>query len=867
MNPAVPHENSPFRCSPTSTRDAPFVVEKNPHIRKRTMPVTVTVTLTPSVADDCTKVLTENKSQQYNNFEKGGESGLSRGRPFPSSLTNLRAQLNSSASSASSTVSEKDESAASCVDCDLGNMSPVPAAQQKNTLRRKNNMKSPPTPAAPTQKHRQLKKQQQQHQHQQHQQHYQERQDIFRRCDVITPLRRPFKQQRSFSPSPRTANYDTERMRPELLVHRGECNSIISYQNSSESQESSPSLSPSSKLTLPSLWTDQFSRGVTNIVKEPVDRMIGKGNLPLDPRRKFLSRLNPLDIVRSIHSESEDEDHEINEEDEEELYDVLGCGSFSSVTRVRIRGSGKICYALKHLKQDLLPSRLTMQSLKNGSITAFTRAATELAREAYLLSRLDHANIINIVGWAEGGVESYANFRRHDAFFLVLELLQEETLDDRIERWNYEDAQVVACSQDKRKSHFIQRKIEQLTICRQVAGALAYIHSKNVVYRDLKPQNIGFAIDKSVSDSEENDGSNVVVKLMDFGLARELPSTGTVLPKEQDLSRSPKTETSVFDMTGTVGTLRYMAPEVCLHLPYGLECDIYSWSIVAHEILSQAKPYEEMTPNTYQTLVCHQGVRPHRLDLPSEYFVLLSHAWRMDPSKRLPLDRIQQQLDLFLQKEKLIWEAQELLSGMPESNECPITLSRSFAEKNTNGQFWGEERRANKRRWNEQSVRSNNSHNGIFPSSSVRCFDGAHSKCLSPSPNGPIVANNSYSYSPDSYDGDQYARNNFVQHPHQGYYERLRDAGSPGRFSPSRYSPSRHSTRYPYEYSHQPQQLSYHPQDLMIPQHDPNSYASNGRDTFSTGHNRNDRKLHLKVRPSERNQAYYENSVYGNFHY
>merc|ERR1712176_494404 len=101
-------------------------------------------------------------------------------------------------------------------------------------------------------------------------------------------------------------------------------------------------------------------------------------------------------------------------------------------------------------------------------------------------------------------------------------LLQEETLDDRIERWNQNDMNLQHTSymQDEIKSHLHRRKIEQLTICKQIASALAYIHSRNVVYRDLKPQNIGFA--RVGQDSEDD----VVVKLMDFGLARELPSGG-----------------------------------------------------------------------------------------------------------------------------------------------------------------------------------------------------------------------------------------------------------------------------------------------------------------------------------------------------
>eukprot|EP00531_Pseudo-nitzschia_arenysensis_P009238 CAMPEP_0116151354 /NCGR_PEP_ID=MMETSP0329-20121206/20048_1 /TAXON_ID=697910 /ORGANISM="Pseudo-nitzschia arenysensis, Strain B593" /LENGTH=735 /DNA_ID=CAMNT_0003647953 /DNA_START=31 /DNA_END=2238 /DNA_ORIENTATION=- len=492
------------------------------------------------------------------------------------------------------------------------------------------------------------------------------------------PLHRPHKQQRSKSPTSRNK-------------------SVLERNNSALSCSSQ-------NVLLPPLWTEGFARGVTNSIKRTVDDIVYRGSLLQTPMRKLWSSLSPEDILRPSS-------HGLDTEEDEEEY-ILGSGSFSKVTKVYIKrkdvNHDNSLFALKHLKGDLLPSKLTENSCKNGSVIAFTKAATELAREAFLLSQFDHPHIINILGWTDGGVNSYSTYRRHDAYFLVLELLQEETLDDRIDRWNQDDEYLksISCEEEKRKWHFHWRKIEQLTICRQVASALAYIHSKNVVYRDLKPQNIGFAIG---IDNEGHDfEGSVVVKLMDFGLARELPQSGTLQSYSafQQHGRNPL----LFDMTGTVGTIRYMAPEVCMNRPYGIECDIYSWSIVAHEILSQAKPYGDMTPDMYQSLVCQQGVRPPPHNLPSEYIVLLTQAWRTDPSKRMPFNRIKRQLDLFLQQEKLTWEAQELISEMPERCESPIFLSKSFAEENFGIQDNAsprEARRGNKRSW----YRANNDDN------------------------------------------------------------------------------------------------------------------------------------------------------------
>ena len=612
-----------------------------------------------------------------------------RGFAVPMSLKNLKADLMKSSASKPSAISSSDTN----TNTDSDSIPALPEITQ-----------TPPWRAPPRSRSRSDRlPQKQPYTEQQHEE------EEFRRIPNA-PLQRPHKQQRSISPTPRN-NSTVGRDQQEQQYHEQR---LITENDSPQS-------------IIPNLWSEEFAKSVTDSVINTVDVIISQGSLLHAPKRKFWSSLTPQDIHgTSFHRDGRDEEDES---------DLLGLGSFSKVTKVYVRGKERgnknLLFALKRLKGDLLPSKLTEHSCKNGAVDAFTKAATELAREAYLLSRFDHPHIINIMGWTDGGVTSYSTYRRHDAYFLVLELLQEETLDDRIGGWNQDDThvQIMSYKQDNRKVHFHRRKIEQLTICKQVASALAYIHSKNVVYRDLKPQNIGFA--REVDNGEHD----VVVKLMDFGLARELPSGGILLnpppsafPEYENNFRSQKKSASLFHMTGTVGTIRYMAPEVCLNRPYGLECDIYSWSIVAHEILSQSKPYDGMTPDMYQSIVCQQGVRPPLQSMPSEYTALLTKAWRTDPSKRIPLHRIQRQLDLLLQQEKLIWEAKELLSSMPEKSESPIFLSQSYTEEKI-GSWHGSNQgrgggRVNKRSWyranNVTAILNETSRkNPIFPNASM----------------------------------------------------------------------------------------------------------------------------------------------------
>lgn len=706
MNPTFRNDTPSFARTGDDTTFL-VVLEASPSIRNRSTPVK---TMSACANEKCSEFISSKMNPSDVKLQQTGERVPTRSFAVPMSLKNLKADLMASSSS------KPMSTTLSITKVDSGH---IPTKRKRNApgAHLDNNQNSPLL--APPRTEAQLLSQRST-QNQPVNEQQQEEEDKLPR-NPNAPLHRPYKQQRSLSPTPRSKSASNDNNKQKEQQQQEE-------QHAMEDDSSCAS----ARSILPPLWTEGFAKGVSNSVKKTVDSIILQGSLLNAPKRKFWSSLTPKDIHRSsAHSDGNDDE----EED-----DVLGSGSFSKVTKVLIKGKesrgNDSFFALKRLKGDLLPSKLTEQSCKNGSVIAFTKAATELAREAFLLSRLDHPHIINIMGWTDGGVTSYSVYRRHDAYFLVLELLQEETLDDRIDGWNQDDAylRTTQCMEERLKAHFHRRRIEQLTICKQIASALAYVHSKNVVYRDLKPQNIGFARD--VDDEGNEREGNVVVKLMDFGLARELPSGGTIFSPSNYLYQQSNFRSHIaleknpllFDMTGTVGTIRYMAPEVCLNRPYGLECDIYSWSIVAHEILSQTKPYDDMTPDMYQSLVCHQGVRPPTEKMPSEHIVLLTQAWRTDPSKRLPLNRIQRQLELFLQQEKLMLEAHELLSDMPEKRESPIFLSQSYSDDNIGSRI-GSRRgggggRGNKRSW----YRANNvdrfpdrtpRKNPIFPNASM----------------------------------------------------------------------------------------------------------------------------------------------------
>jgi eukaryotic-like serine/threonine-protein kinase len=155
---------------------------------------------------------------------------------------------------------------------------------------------------------------------------------------------------------------------------------------------------------------------------------------------------------------------------------------------------------------------------------------------------------------------------------------------------------------------------EGLGILRNIAQALAYANARGIVHRDIKPDNVLLS-----------SGTAVVT---DFGVAKALSASATHAPG--------RTLTAV----GTsVGTPAYMAPEQALgDVTTDHRADLYSWGIVAYEVLSGAHPFADRV--TAQGLVsAHIGETPRALwqlnvDVPREISDVVMQCLAKDPLQR-----------------------------------------------------------------------------------------------------------------------------------------------------------------------------------------------------------------------------------------
>ena len=213
-----------------------------------------------------------------------------------------------------------------------------------------------------------------------------------------------------------------------------------------------------------------------------------------------------------------------------------------------------------------------------------------------------------------------------------------DTLEARIEQWRTEKEEKGSASLMSRFSGEAKEKRreelkERIRLAYSIADAMEYLHSLNIIFRDLKPDNIGFTKDGQL-------------KLFDFGLAKEL--------KEED-----KQESGAYDLTGNTGSRRYMAPEVAKEAPYDKSVDVYSFGILLWELCSAEKPFFGYSSNKHMHRVVLAGERPkmdsqHTSDWPENLQWLMNHCWHSSASLRPTFSDVKQVLkDILNGKDKL----------------------------------------------------------------------------------------------------------------------------------------------------------------------------------------------------------------------
>jgi serine/threonine protein kinase len=191
------------------------------------------------------------------------------------------------------------------------------------------------------------------------------------------------------------------------------------------------------------------------------------------------------------------------------------------------------------------------------AIASDPEAIARMRREARTAAQLNHPNIAHIYAFEEDG----------ERLFIVMELVEGQPLSRLIERGPLPEADVAR-------------------IGRGVAEGLAEAHAKGVVHRDIKPDNIMVAGNRT--------------KVLDFGIAKQFGE-----------GSKPNDPTAFITQAGMIlGTIQYMSPEQALGQPLDNRTDIFSLGVVLYQAVSGRLPFKGATINETMTQIVRDDPPP-----------------------------------------------------------------------------------------------------------------------------------------------------------------------------------------------------------------------------------------------------------------
>ena len=244
-----------------------------------------------------------------------------------------------------------------------------------------------------------------------------------------------------------------------------------------------------------------------------------------------------------------------------EILELIGSGGMANVYKAKCHRLNRMV-AVKILKNDLAENADFRRRFRDESLA---------------VAQLSHANIVSVYDVSRSG----------DTEYIVMELVDGITLKQYMERRGKMDW--------REALHFIT----------QIMRALSHAHSRGIIHRDIKPQNIMVLRDGSV-------------KVADFGIAC-LANQGQTLTQE------------------ALGSVHYISPEQARGDRIDARSDIYSAGVVLYEMLTGRLPFEG--DSAVSVAIQHLSsvpLAPRDIDpsIPEPLELICMKAMNSDPNKR-----------------------------------------------------------------------------------------------------------------------------------------------------------------------------------------------------------------------------------------
>ncbi len=265
-------------------------------------------------------------------------------------------------------------------------------------------------------------------------------------------------------------------------------------------------------------------------------------------------------------------------------------GPFELLGQLGAGGMGEVYLA----RDRRLNRQVAIKLLPEG---AGATARDRFQREALAIAALNHPHICIL---HESGVHEGQPF-------LVMELLEGETLHARLARGPIAPAQVLQWGAE-------------------IADALQAAHAKGILHRDLKPGNI-FITQRGT------------VKVLDFGLAQFAAAAAAEVAADAPTisAASPVAVGPLTSPGSTLGTYAYMSPEQARGEPTDARSDLFSLGVVLYEMATGQLPFQGRTAADLSAAILLQTPPPPssiRTEIPARLDDIIAQCLEKDPDQR-----------------------------------------------------------------------------------------------------------------------------------------------------------------------------------------------------------------------------------------
>lgn len=248
-------------------------------------------------------------------------------------------------------------------------------------------------------------------------------------------------------------------------------------------------------------------------------------------------------------------------------------GRYRISGRIGSGGMAEVFEAVDFISKKTVAIKIMKEELVDDKINV-----ARFEKEATACASMNHPNIIHV--YARGVVE--------DRPYMAYEYVKGQTLGSRLD--------------------FLTRLTvyESCQIMLQLLDAVSYIHKHDIIHRDIKPENIFYL-------------PNGTVKLADFGIAVEANPKETMTEK------------------GIVGSVFYLAPEICEGKAPTIQSDIYAIGVTFFEMLTGRLPYEE--GHAVDVAIAHikkpfPSTAKYNPSVPKEIDRIIQKACKKNPKER-----------------------------------------------------------------------------------------------------------------------------------------------------------------------------------------------------------------------------------------